>query len=124
MKKLLLLLLIVLFASCSDSPTEPKSNPYSGAWRIVFAGSYIGSGNLTIDSEGKFSLIVALKNSDNTTFTNTITGSVSSSGSMKADTYYNGAKIGTVTGTFVGDSASGSYQTIQPTYGTWSATKK
>jgi len=123
MKKLFLLLLLSLLVGC-DSSTEPETSPFKGDWNIVFAGSYIGSGSMPIDSNGKFSVIVLLRNSDNVSFTNTITGSVNSSGTMSANTYYNGEKIGTVSGKFVGKTASGSYQTVQPTSGTWSATKK
>lgn len=118
------LFIILLFAGCSkdDSPTQSASNPFSGNWQIVFAGSYTGSGNMSIDSDGKFAVSVLLSDG-NGTFTNTINGSVSNSGSMSADIYYSGSKIGTASGTFTGNSGSGNWQTSS-TSGTWSATKK
>lgn len=117
------LFIILLFAGCSkdESPTQPASNPYSGNWQIVFAGSYTGGGTMSIGSDGKFSVAVLLNDGTNN-FTNTITGAVSNSGSMSADIYYSGSKIGTASGSFTSNSGSGSW-TTSSTNDTWAATK-
>jgi hypothetical protein len=122
---LILTLITFLFLSgCEkeESPTQSSSNLYSGSWQLVFAGDYIGSGNFSIDSEGKFAVNVLLYDGSGT-FTNTIEGSVSSSGSMNADIYYSGSKIGTASGNFTSKSGNGSWST-NSTSGTWSATKQ
>lgn len=126
MKKIQLLLILMVFISgCAkeDSPTQPKTNPYSGEWQIVFAGTYTGGGEMSIAQDGKFS-VTALLEDNSGTFTNIISGSVSGSGSMTADIYYSGSKIGTASGSFTNSSGSGSYQTLQPSSGTWVASKK
>ena len=117
---------LLIFAGCKEDSTTPVStttHPYSGSWKIVFAGTYTGSGTINIGTDGKFSANVLLF-AGSTSFTNTITGAVSSSGSMSADIYYSGSKIGNCGGTFSGSGGSGSYQTSQPSSGTWSATKQ
>jgi len=119
------LFIILLFAGCKkdESPTQPVSNPYAGNWRIAFAGDYIGGGSMPIGSDGKFAVTATLQGSSGT-FTNVISGSVSSSGSMSADISYAGSKIGTASGTISGNAGSGTYQTSQPSHGTWAATKQ
>lgn len=114
---------ILFLSGCEneESLTQSSSSPYSGSWQIVFAGSYTGSGNFNIDSKGKFAVNVLLYDGSGT-FTNTIDGSVSNSGSVNADIYYSGSKIGTVSGTFLSKSGNGSWST-NSTSGTWSATK-
>ena len=78
---------------------------------------------MPIGSDGKFAVTATLQGSSGT-FTNVISGSVSSSGSMSADISYAGSKIGTASGTISGNAGSGTYQTSQPSHGTWAATKQ
>lgn len=102
--------------------TQPTANPFSGSWQIVIAGDYTGVGTMNIDDQGDFSFSIVITGAGGT-FTNTITGSVSNSGTMSADIYDSGLKVGTCSGNFSGNSGSGSYQTSEPSSGTWSATK-
>jgi len=114
---------LLLFPACKkDEPTTPATNPFVGTWHLVLAGSYTGNANVSIASDGSFSFSILLSGSGGS-FTNTITGSVSSSGSVSAGIYEGGSKIGTVSGTLSGNGGSGTYQTSEPSSGTWSATR-
>lgn len=107
----------------SDSPSTPAPSAYQGSWAVVFAGSYTGGGNITIDADGDCSATILLSDGVNS-FTNLITFSVASNGSISNGlVYYAGAPIGTVSGTFSASAGSGAYQTSQPSSGTWAATK-
>lgn len=66
--------------SSSSSPTDP-TNPFAGAWQVAFAGDFTGGGTITIGTNGSFSENVVL-NDGTQTFTNTISGTVSTSGTV------------------------------------------
>ena len=124
--KVAVLGLLLILSGCKKdepAPTAVQANPFSGPWKMVFAGSYVGTGNINIGADGKFSLSLLLYDGVSY-FTNTISGTVASSGAMSADIYYSGSKIGACSGRFSGTGGSGSYQTVQPSSGTWSATKQ
>ncbi len=71
---------------------------------------------------GSFSWIVILRDGVSN-HTNTISGNVTTAGSMSANIHYGGSQIGTATGTFSGNAGSGTWTTIIPSSGTWSATR-
>jgi hypothetical protein len=122
---LAIMLATVALGGCgdSDSPSTPTNSAYQGSWAVVFAGSYTGGGNVTIDADGDCSATVLLSDGVNS-FTNLITFSVASNGSISSGLVtYAGAPIGTVSGTFGASAGSGAYQTSQPSSGTWAATK-
>jgi len=55
-------------------------------------------------------------------FTNTVIGSVSSNGNLKADIYYDADKVGSASGKLSGNRGSGSYITWESS-GSWLAEK-
>jgi hypothetical protein len=118
----------LVLAGCSgdsddDLVTPPSANSYAGIWTVVFAGAYTGGGLVTIDAEGSCSASVLLSDGV-TSFTNIIAFDVPDSGQMQnGEVLYLGTQIGTLSGQFDSNLGSGSYQTLEPSSGTWSATK-
>lgn len=119
-------LFIALIVSCkNDEPTASSSNLFAGRWTLFFDGSYSGSDIATVDDKGNFSITVTLTKGQ-ISAQNTIKGSISNDGKMSGDIIFTatGNKIGTVEGQFQGDAGSGTYQTIEPSSGTWIAQKR
>lgn len=125
--KVVSIFLVIILVSCkSDEPTSPSVNPFAGKWTVFFDGSYSGSDIATVDDKGNFSLTVTLTKGE-ISAQNTIKGSISNDGKFfTGDIIFTatGNKIGTVEGEFRGDAGSGTYQTIEPSSGTWIAQKR
>lgn len=108
----------------SANPGAPTTNPYAGDWSVVFSGNYTGGGQITISSDGSCSEDVVLNDPATGDFTNTVQFDVLENGSVdNGRIYYSGAQIGTISGSFDGNSGSGNWQTSIPTSGTWSASR-
>lgn len=120
-KKRLFFSVFVLFFlfSCSDSSEKPKVSPYAGSWKVVFSGTAYGSGTIFIGSDGDFSFPVYLTTPYGS-ITNTVIGSVSSRGNLKADIFYQNEKIGSASGRLYENTGSGTYTTYENS-GTWYA---
>jgi len=118
--------LVFILGGCSsdDDPTTPEANPFAGVWDITFEGTYSASESGTIGDDGSCTEEVVL--SDGTgSFTNTVSFEVNSDGSISnGKIFYEGNEVGTVSGNFTGNSGSGTYATIQPSSGTWTASKQ
>jgi hypothetical protein len=125
MKYSILIVAFLILSGCSSdsNPASPTTNSFAGTWGVVFAGSYTGNGDVPIGTDGKFSVSVLLVGPGGS-ITNTLTGTVASTGHCNGDIYYSGSNIGTLSGAFSGNGASGTYQTVQPSSGTWSAVRK
>jgi len=123
MKKLFLLLAIILLTNCGESPTEPTSNPYKGVWSFVLGGGTTGQGTTTISSNGEFSFALLIIQTNGSTFTNEIRGTVDNSGSLRADIYYAGTDIGDASGKLSGTSGSGTFSSTGSS-GSWAMQKK
>lgn len=124
--KVVSIFLVIILVSCkSDEPTSPYVNPFAGKWTVFFDGSYSGSDIATVDDKGNFSLTVTLTKGE-ISAQNTIKGSMSNDGKLSGEIIFTatGNKVGTVQGQFNGDAGSGTYQTIEPSSGTWIAQKR
>jgi hypothetical protein len=128
--------LALLFCSSCDDKTS--SNPagssandttgvflYQGVWNIVLSGDLTGGGDMDIGSDGKFSDTWTM-NLSSFSYSTLIVGSLQASGSIAGDISISGNKVGTFSGTFSGNSGSGTYHLSQPEAlnGTFTATKK
>lgn len=118
LKKMVFLLVFLLFP-CNDSSEKPKVSPYAGNWRVVFSGTAYGSGTVFIGSDGDFSFPVYLTTPYGS-ITNTVIGSASSKGNLKADIFYQNEKVKSASGRLSVSSGCGIYQTHENS-GTWQA---
>ena len=127
----LIFCLAIICSGCSEDkktdsnltdPSGTTTSPFAGDWTVAFAGDAEGGGTLQIKSDGSFSWIIILSDGVNT-FTNTISGSVTSSGSLSGKIFFAGTEIGSIDGNFEGNAGSGTWSTIDPSSGTWSAVK-
>lgn len=112
---------LLFVAGCAeDNPTGSGTSPYAGTWQVTFGGTFTGSKNVTIASDGRFSFDATLTGANGFL---TFTGAVSSNGSVTADIYYAGSPVGSLTGSMYGSSGGGTYNTSGGG-GTWTATKQ
>lgn len=118
------LVVVLSSSSCKKDENNPvaTTNPFAGTWSFLVAGSYVGTGQMIVGSDGGFSFNILLTNNGQT-FTNTISGNIATNGQVQnGKIFYSGSQVGTATGTFTGNAGSGAYQT-NTSAGTWSATK-
>lgn len=118
--RMLIFVLLVIAGCAEDNPAGSGNNPYAGTWQVTFGGTFSGSKNATIGSDGRFSFDATLSGANGIL---TVTGQVSSNGSVNADIYYAGSPVGSLTGTMYGSSGGGTYNTSGGG-GTWTATKQ
>jgi hypothetical protein len=117
---------LVAFTACKDdNPISNKQNPYAGKWNYSFDGSQVGSGQITIGSEGQLSTTVILVDSANVnqTFKYDIKATINKSGALNGKIMQSDSVTGTLNGSFNGDSGNGKWQTAPDTLGTWSANR-
>ncbi len=126
MKKILTFTILGLFfISCSkDNPVTSAS--YQGNWRITFAGSYSGGGLFTIKNDGSFSDNIILVSPQGDSSRNVFTGTISSNGALQdGKIFFGGNQVGSVTGLFTLNSASGMWS-LPPNLSssTWTANRQ
>ncbi|HTK81783.1 MAG TPA: hypothetical protein VL633_05785 [Bacteroidota bacterium] len=118
--RMFIIALLVMVGCAEDNPAGSGNNPYAGTWQVTFGGTFSGSKNAAIGSDGRFSFDATLSGANGIL---TVTGQVSSNGSVNADIYYAGSPVGSLTGTMYGSSGGGTYNTSGGG-GTWTATKQ
>ena len=118
---LALCFVVALLTGCKNDTSGPGAgaNPYAGNWNVSFAGAFTGSRTTTIASDGSFSFSATASGISGPV---TWTGTVSTTGSVSADAYYQGQAVGYLSGTLTSNSGSGTYSSSGGN-GTWTATK-
>jgi hypothetical protein len=125
------LLLCVLSIGCDSdnslsSRQTPNPNAFAGDWNLTFAGACPGEGQINIAANGLLSGNIGTPaGCEQLGGLHTLSGGVTGSGEVASGSINEGAgvSVGSIKGSFSGNSGSGVYQFMDGRSGTWSARK-
>jgi hypothetical protein len=111
---------IAMLLGCDgDNSTSFKRNPFAGNWVIELSGDYQASGGFLIGEDGRFFENIAMNDKSGSI---TISGSVTDSGIlMNGRISQGGSQVGTLQGSFSGNSGNGTWEAHFDNAGTWRA---